>query len=156
VDAAEAARIAAWLEARGTVYQVNGGWAVDALVGHQTRPHGDLDVFLDETAMADAVAWLERDGYRVAEDWRPVRVELRHAERAVDLHPMRIEPNGDGVQPLLDGGSIVHPARSRTDGEIAGQRVIVADAERLLALRDGYAPRPVDVHDLRLLRALLR
>ena len=76
MEGSEVARIAAWLAARGVVYQCNGGWAVDALVGRQTRPHGDLDVFLDASAVADAVAWLEQDGYRVAEDWLPVRVEL--------------------------------------------------------------------------------
>ncbi|WP_306233790.1 nucleotidyltransferase domain-containing protein [Agrococcus beijingensis] len=159
MQGSEVARVVAWLEARGVVYQCNGGWAVDALVGRQTRPHADLDVFLDETAMADAVGWLERDGYRVAVDWLPVRVELRAGEgaasRAVDLHPMRIVPGGDGVQALLDGGSIVHPAASRAVGSVAGQRVVVADAARLISLREGYELRPVDSHDLALLRGLL-
>lgn len=39
-----------WLTEHEVVYQINGGWAVDALVGRQTRPHGDVDVFLDARA----------------------------------------------------------------------------------------------------------
>lgn len=154
MPAAEVARIVDWLEGRGIVYQCNGGWAVDALVGRQTRDHGDLDVFLDETAVADAVAWLEQDGYRIVEDWLPVRVELRSGERAVDLHPMRIEANGDGVQSLLGGGTITHAAASRTIGVVDGCTIVVADAERLLALREGYEPRAIDQRDVALLRAL--
>ena len=154
MEGSEVARIAGWLAARGIVYQCNGGCAVDALVGRQTRPHRDLDVFLDAAAVADAVAWLEQDGYRVAEDWLPVRVELRAEGRAVDLHPMRLEPNGDGVQALLDGGSVVHPVASRTIGRVGGVPVVVADAARLMALRQGYELRAVDRHDLKLLRSL--
>lgn len=45
----EVLAVVAWLEAAGVVYQVNGGWAVDALAGRQTRTHRDVDVFVDET-----------------------------------------------------------------------------------------------------------
>lgn len=42
---------------------------VDALVGRQTRPHQDLDVFLHEDREADFMAWLTSRSYRVTEDW---------------------------------------------------------------------------------------
>ena len=45
--ATEVVQIIAWLEAAGVIYQINGGWGVDGLVGRQTRPHQDLDVFID-------------------------------------------------------------------------------------------------------------
>ncbi|AXH96634.1 nucleotidyltransferase domain-containing protein [Ornithinimicrobium avium] len=76
MTAAEVVQIVAWLDANGVVYQINGGWGVDALVGRQTRPHQDLDVFIDEVHEADFMAWLTSRGYRVTEDWRPVRVQL--------------------------------------------------------------------------------
>ncbi|MFP5251525.1 MAG: nucleotidyltransferase domain-containing protein, partial [Actinomycetes bacterium] len=132
-----------WLERREVVYQCNGGWAVDALVGRETRPHRDLDVFLDERALADAVAALRERGYAVVDDWLPVRIELAAEERRVDLHPMRILPGGDGVQALLDGGELVHRAADRTRGSIGGRAVVVASAARLLQLREGYEPRAV-------------
>jgi len=34
---------------------LDGGWAVDALLGRQTRPHGDLDI-----ALPAAGAWARR------------------------------------------------------------------------------------------------
>ncbi len=143
-----------WLEQRSVVYQCNGGWAVDALVGRETRPHRDLDVFLDELALGDALAALRERGYAVVDDWLPVRIELAAGDRTIDLHPMRILPGGDGVQALLDGGELVHRAADRTSGTIGGRSVVVASAARLLQLRDGYEPRDVDVHDVALLRQL--
>lgn len=144
-----------WLEARGVTYQCNGGWAVDALVGAQTRPHGDLDVFLDERALDAAIAALRARGYATAEGWRPVRIELRADDRAIDLHPMRIQHNGDGVQALLGGGVRLHEAARRAVGSIGGRRVVVADRARLVELRQGYVARNVDRHDLRVLQQLL-
>ena len=35
--ATEVVQIIAWLEAAGVIYQINGGWGVDGLVGRQTR-----------------------------------------------------------------------------------------------------------------------
>ncbi|MGM1029052.1 MAG: nucleotidyltransferase domain-containing protein [Actinomycetota bacterium] len=150
----EVAWFVGWLEARGVTYQCNGGWAVDALVGAQTRPHGDLDVFLDERVLDEAIAALRARGYAIVEDWRPVRIELRADERAIDLHPMRIQQNGDGVQALLDGGVLLHEAARRAVGTIGGHPVVVADSARLVELRQGYTARDVDRHDLRMLQQL--
>ena len=38
----EVLTIIGWLTEKETVYQVNGGWGVDALVGRQTREHGGI------------------------------------------------------------------------------------------------------------------
>ena len=53
--ASEVLTIIGWLTEKETVYQVNGGWGVDALVGRQTREHGDLDVFVDADAVPDLI-----------------------------------------------------------------------------------------------------
>jgi lincosamide nucleotidyltransferase A/C/D/E len=75
------------LETRVVVYQINGGWAVDALVGHQTRPHRDLDLFVDAAAVDDIVGWLTARGYTAETDWLPARLELRSGSLRVDVHP---------------------------------------------------------------------
>lgn len=155
MPAVEVARIARHLAELGATYQCNGGWAVDALLDRQARPHGDLDLFVDASVVPELIAWLEADGYRVVEDWLPVRVELRDGARAVDVHPMRIERGGDGTQALLDGGSLVHQAEARVVGRVDGEALVVADAATLLALRNGYELRDVDRHDVALLRGLL-
>jgi hypothetical protein len=69
--------------------RVAGGWGVDALVGQQTRLHRDLDLALDARDEPVALRALERRGYRVETDWRPVRVELIAEGRGwVDVHPV--------------------------------------------------------------------
>lgn len=154
MTAAEVVQIVAWLHANGVVYQVNGGWGVDALVGRQTRPHQDLDVFIDEDHEADFMAWLTSRGYRVTEDWRPVRVQLSSPSGQIDVHAMRVDPAGNGVQQGLDGEVYFHPSEQRVTGLIDGQAVVVASAGRARELRSGYPPRAVDLHDLAVLNEL--
>jgi lincosamide nucleotidyltransferase A/C/D/E len=144
-----------WLERQGITYQINGGWAVDALIGRQTRTHRDLDVFVDAAMVPGLVDELERRGYVVAEDWAPVRVELVGSRGCMDVHPMVLRAEGDGVQSGLDGGEFIHAAKDRTTGTIHGRTVVVANAERLRELRSGYELRAEDRHDLLLLENLI-
>lgn len=43
---------------------IDGGWAVDALLGEQTRPHGDLDVVIQHTDVALLRDALGARGYK--------------------------------------------------------------------------------------------
>ncbi|WP_156254235.1 nucleotidyltransferase domain-containing protein [Pseudactinotalea terrae] len=153
-SAQEVALIVDWLEQAGLTYQVNGGWAVDALAGAQTRAHRDLDVFVDAAAAPRLLAWLGERGYAIVEDWRPIRVELTSATGRVDVHPMVIQRNGDGVQQGPGEQVFVHAAADRVVGTIGGREVVVASAARLRSLRSGYAHREVDLHDLAVLDRL--
>lgn len=152
--ASEVLTIIGWLTERETVYQVNGGWGVDALVGRQTREHGDLDVFVDANVVPDLIEWLASRGYEPVTDWLPIRIELASEHGRVDVHPMAIRPNGDGVQQGFEDAVFTHPAVARTRGSIDGVPVIVGTAERLRELRNGYDPRPEDEHDLEVLSRL--
>ena len=154
MDAEEVVRVVDWLDERSVVYQVNGGWAVDALVGSQSRTHGDLDLFVDAGQVDTLIEWLSGRGYEVVEDWRPIRVELRTGDRAVDIHPMTLDAAGDGVQKGFGDETFAHRARDRAEGMIRGRPVVVATAARLVELRSGYELRPEDHHDLELLRGL--
>src|SRR3954453_5890224 len=116
MTAAGVAVVVSWLEREGAVYQVNGGWSVDALVGRQTRVHRDVDVFLDESAVPALTEWLEARGYSQESDELPVRVELRHGAQVVDVHPMRLDEGGNGTQ-IGDGDTTyLHSAADRTTG----------------------------------------
>lgn len=154
MDAEEVVRVVDWLDERSVVYQVNGGWAVDALVGSQSRTHGDLDLFIDAGQVDTLIEWLSGRGYEVVEDWRPIRVELRSGDRAVDIHSMSLDAAGDGVQKGFGDETFAHRARDRAEGMIRGRPVVVATAARLVQLRSGYELRPEDHHDLELLRGL--
>ena len=73
---AEVLNVLAVLYALGCRFWLEGGWGVDALVGHQTRPHRDLDVDLEARCEESALAVPAEMGYTVETDWRPNRVEL--------------------------------------------------------------------------------
>lgn len=155
MSAEEVVAVVHWLESRRATYQVNGGWAVDALLGHQTRGHRDLDVFVDQSVVDELLEWLEGRSYSITEDWRPVRVELSGTCGTVDVHPMEIQPNGDGIQRNFTGGMpFIHSAADRTTGRVAGHTITVATVDRLIELRRGYEPRAIDHHDLTLLNGL--
>ena len=156
MPAEEVLAVVDWLEARGAVHVITGGWAVDALVGRATRPHRDLDVIVEAGACDSLARWLRRRGYEVVADWLPIRVELRRGRCGVDLHPMKVDGRGDGVQAGFGTQVFEHRAADRTRGRIGGRRVVVATAARLMELHRGYEPRPEDLHDIALLRRLLQ
>jgi lincosamide nucleotidyltransferase A/C/D/E len=58
------------LEGAGCWVSLEGGWGVDALVGHETRPHRDLDVDVDAAQETVALAALARLGYQALLGWR--------------------------------------------------------------------------------------
>ena len=156
MPAEEVLAVVDWLEARGAVHVITGGWAVDALVGRATRPHRDLDVIV-EAGVCDGLArWLRGRGYEAVADWLPIRIELRRGRCGVDLHPMKVDGRGDGVQAGFGTQVFEHRAADRTRGRIGGRRVVVATAARLMELHRGYEPRPEDLHDIALLRRLLQ
>lgn len=151
MPADEVGAVVEWLITRDVTYQINGGWGVDALVGRETREHRDLDLFVDSTAVRRFLQWLSARGYHIVEDWLPIRVELASEHGRIDVHPMKLEVNGDGIQQGFGQDVFVHAAQDRAVGLIGGVEVVVASAGRQRQLRTGYEARPVDIHDLKVL-----
>ncbi|MGW0932583.1 nucleotidyltransferase domain-containing protein [Streptomyces sp. NPDC002644] len=146
LDALRAAEAHCW---------VAGGWGVDVLVGRPTREHRDLDLALDAAREAAALDALETAGYRIETDQRPARVELAApGRRWVDLHPVVFDADFVGRQADLQGGFFLYPRNAFTVGRIGGRTVPCLSATQQLAFRTGYPLRPVDHHDLALLREL--
>jgi lincosamide nucleotidyltransferase A/C/D/E len=133
----------------GCRFWLEGGWGVDALVGHQTRPHRDVDLDFDadfEDDVLDALAGL---GYAVETDWRPNRVELAASgNRWVDLHPMVIDSEGNARQAALDGGWHQFDKSWFTTGSLAGKPVPCMSVEAQRLFHSGYELRTVDLLDL--------
>ena len=63
MDAKSVVRFWEAARAAGLDICIDGGWAVDALLGEQTRPHGDLDIALPASQGARLRAMLEAQGY---------------------------------------------------------------------------------------------
>jgi len=153
---AEVTSVLRGLNEAGIRYWLEGGWGVDALVGHQTRPHRDLDVDLDSTQETQALDVLTQLGYAVETDWRPNRVELIAPGRGwVDLHPLLLDQDGNVRQAALGGGFHVFPTPCFTVGHLGGLKVPCVSAAAQLTFHQGYQLRAEDRHDLNLLERLL-
>jgi lincosamide nucleotidyltransferase A/C/D/E len=125
---------------------IGGGWGIDALVGIQTRDHGDLDVVAHPGEPARDL--LVAAAFEPVVDWWPVRVALRHADgHEVDLHP--VERIDDGwLQQGLDGTTYTYPDSELTLGNIAGRVVPVISAALQLRFHQGYEPSETDRTDI--------
>lgn len=153
MTATEVHRVSEALADAGCVSWLGGGWGVDALVGRQTRRHRDLDLAFDAGYEAVAIEALGRLGYVLETDWRPVRFELAAPHsRYVDMHPVVLDDQGNGVQAGPDHSTFVYPATSFTTGQIEGRAISCIAAELQLRFHSGYDPRDVDLADIAHLR----
>jgi lincosamide nucleotidyltransferase A/C/D/E len=140
LGALDEAGIGSWLE---------GGWGVDALVGHQTRAHRDVDVDIDAKHEPEALVILQELGYEPWADWRPNRIELvRNDGGCVDLHPLLVNADGSAHQPGLHGEFYEFPAAYFTTGALGGRGVGCFTVEAQRRFHTGYDQRQVDEHDL--------
>ena len=104
---------------------LDGGWAVDALPGEQTREHDDLDLVapLEDSGRIESV--LGERGYVLEGGGAPHSFELVDDDgHQVDVHPVSFAPNGDGLYKMLDGQDWVYPAHGfNGTGRILGREV---------------------------------
>lgn len=129
-----------------------GGWAVDAIVGHQTRDHGDLDLAVDLRDLPALRALLGARGFAVTTDWMPSRIAMTAPDgRTVDIHPVTFAEDGSGRQAGHGGEGFDYAADGFTTGTIDGVVIPCLSVEQQLRFRAGYEPRLVDVHDIELL-----
>lgn len=150
--------ILAKLEAAGVGVWIDGGWGVDALIGEETRTHGDLDLALDRRQLSNAVRTLEAMGFTVDETARPglpARLLMEDERgRQVDLHPLLFDAEGNGWQQLTDSEYSWgrYPAGDLNAwGVIGGREVRCLSAGLQYRFHLGYERSERDEHDLRLL-----
>lgn len=77
---------------------IDGGWAVDALLGEPTRPHKDLDIVVHQEHVEELRRLLSREGYKDVErpDTSPWNFVLADRNgREVDVHAIVLD--GEGV-----------------------------------------------------------
>jgi lincosamide nucleotidyltransferase A/C/D/E len=147
-----------WLELAGIEVWVDGGWGVDALVGEQTRPHGDLDLALSVANLDRAREALERHGFQHDEAIQPglpARLVMRDEEgREVDFHPLAFDRAGNGWQQLSKSGRAwgCYPADDlHATGVIGGRGMRCLSPQLQFRFRMGYEWSERDEHDIRLL-----
>lgn len=147
----DARRLYELLEGAGIAVWIDGGWAVDALLGAPTRSHADLDVALETRCVGLLREVLAERGFReVPRDdssaWNFVlEDDLR---RQVDVHAFTFDEQGDGVYGPLENGAFYRAEALTGVGVIDGRRVRCISAAWLVRFRSGYRWREKDVHDV--------
>jgi lincosamide nucleotidyltransferase A/C/D/E len=155
MSAQDVVRLVERLDAHDVDWCVGGGWAVDALLGEQTREHSDLDLWAPIAHLEGLFPAFVGLGVDRILPWpgdRPWNFVLHDGLRLrVDLH--LYEPLADGSRhygSVAEG--VVFPAEALAGhGSIAGVEVRCESAEWAVRWHTGYPARPVDLHDVPLL-----
>ena len=88
------------LEQHGIEVYVDGGWAVDALLGHQTRAHNDLDIAVPHRHVPVLRELLASRGYREKnrpDSWECNFVLADDSGLELDIHSYELDDQGDNV-----------------------------------------------------------
>jgi lincosamide nucleotidyltransferase A/C/D/E len=148
----EVLRILDALAVDGIAAGITGGWGIDALLGRQTRTHGDVDLGIAAERVDDALRVLDGLGYAVTADERPARIALVGARGGVDVHPIEFSPTGSGTQTGFDGQRFEYPPGSLDhEGVIEGRPVRCGSPALQVTFHLGYPPREHDRADMALL-----
>jgi lincosamide nucleotidyltransferase A/C/D/E len=130
---------------------VDGGWGVDALLEKQTRPHGDLDIAVQEKDVQKMRELLAAKGYKqVPSDeeraWNFVLSDGNGHE--IDVHVILIDETGNGIYGPKENGEM-YPASSLTGrGVIDGKSVRCISAGDMVKFHSGYELDEDDYHDV--------
>ena len=137
------------IEAIGVTVWIGGGWGIDALIGSQTRPHDDIDIYINKKYGELFVKMLLEKGYSetITEYTTEEHTVWRDSSgRVVDLHLLEI------VSGEINFAGYTFPT-SVLDGEgiISGLAVKCFTADAQLLFHQGYEHSEKDIHDVKLL-----
>lgn len=139
------------LDRHGARVWVDGGWAVDASLGTQTRDHRDLDIVVEQRHLEAAVTALRAAGYSDVprDDTRPWNFVLGDdAGHEVDFHVVELDDDGRGVYGPPENGDF-YPADALTgEGIVRGRPVACTTPQWLVASHTGYELDETDWHDV--------
>ncbi|SRR6266446_6045292 len=134
------------LEQQGLDVVVDGGWGVDALVGHQTRAHADLDIAMEHKDVSKLRELLEARDYKDVP--QPNSTDFNFVLESsqghkVDVHSYAFDADGKSVY------GIPYPPESLTGtGSIDGYLVKCISAEWVVQFHTQYEPDENDFKDV--------
>ena len=146
------------LDGAGVVAWLDGGWAVDAVLGEVTRPHDDLDLIVELDDVEKMRRVLAGDGFELVHGAPASNFVLRDRRgRPLDVHPVRFDARGDGIYRMENGEDWTFPAAGFGGVGRVGDRAVrclSADVQ-MLCHATGYEPDAIDVRDMYLLNERL-
>src|SRR5438128_8941939 len=130
------------LDGRGIRIWLDGGWAVDACLGRQTRRHADLDIVIEQRHLDEVDSMLRERGYGPAprDDARGWNYALGdEAGHEIDFHAIVLNEAGDGIYGPPENGD-VYPAEALSGiGSDDGRAVACITPEWRTRCRPRYA-----------------
>lgn len=135
------------LEQNDIEVYVDGGWGIDALLGEQTRKHGDLDIALPHKYVPKLRELLEARGYKNVprDDTRDCNFVLGDDQgHEVDVHSYTFDENGKNVF-----GVAYEPRHLTGTGSIDGYPVKCIPADVMVEFHSGYELDEDDYHDVK-------
>ncbi|MDQ6710327.1 MAG: aminoglycoside nucleotidyltransferase [Candidatus Dormibacteraeota bacterium] len=152
VTASDVVELINWLEQHGIDVWLNGGWGVDALLGHQTRPHDDLDITIsakDRDAFTSAMRALGFTVHRIDNEFNWVLLDGKG--RLVDVHLVDFTEtliSGGGQKMYGPGGLPFEVGSLDGRGVIAGKAVRCETADFQIRGHTSYTPDAADYADV--------
>jgi lincosamide nucleotidyltransferase A/C/D/E len=143
-------------EGAGIDVWLDGGWAVDAALGEQTRSHKDLDIIVQISDLPLFRKVLGARGFDIKEGGTESNFVLAHSNGLeVDVHAFIFDETGNGVYRMSNGEDWIFPASGFAGrGEILGLNVRCLSPEvQVLCHAHGYVPKKKDLRDMELLEA---
>lgn len=130
---------------------IDGGWAVDALLGKQTRPHLDVDIVIQQKHILKLRELLIAQGYKdiKRDDTSTWNFVLGHQNgHVVDVHAVIFDKEGNGLYGPVEKG-IMYPAASLSGtGKINGYSVKCISPVYLVKFHSGYELDENDYKDV--------
>jgi lincosamide nucleotidyltransferase A/C/D/E len=153
MHAQDVLEIAHHLRAAGVRVWLDGGWGVDALIGHQTRDHDDLDLVIPLPESDLARRTLIALGFELVENESTLCFVARDAGgRRVDVHTVTFDDEGGALQRQEDGTFWRYPPEGLAGlGRVDCSEVTCLSAEVQILCHLNYEPDETDRRDMELL-----
>jgi lincosamide nucleotidyltransferase A/C/D/E len=139
------------VEEQGIRIWLDGGWAVDACLGRQTRAHADLDIVIEQKDLDVVADALRARGYAPAPRKNPLPWNFALGDPAgheVDFHVIVVNAHGDGIYGPPENGESYPNEALVGFGSIKGRAVACITPEWLVRFHSSYEPDDVDRADV--------
>jgi len=143
-------------EKAGIEVWLDGGWAVDAVLGEHTRLHKDMDIIVRVSDLPKFCEILGDRGFEVLRGGTESNFVLANGRGLeVDVHAIVFDRDGNGIYRMENGSDWIFPSAGFTGrGVVKGFAVRCLTPEvQVLCHAHGYVPTEKDFRDMELLEA---